>query len=168
MWLRQRDGVTCGPSVAVMAGAMLDADYGAPLQAESAQRWFHAEQGRVHRSVNVVWPRALGTTPAGMARALSAHGTRYRWRPAGRALAEVREAVGAGWPVAMLIGSTIPRHWVLLTGIAGESLSCYEPSSGRVLAVPLGDIRAARLSGLGFRRPFAFVLPVRPSGPRGQ
>ena len=50
---------------------MLDAEYGAPLQDASAQQWFDAEQGRVHRAVNVVWPRALGTTPAGMARALS-------------------------------------------------------------------------------------------------
>ena len=32
MWPRQRDGVTCGPSVAVMAGVLLDADYGAPLR----------------------------------------------------------------------------------------------------------------------------------------
>ena len=32
-WLRQRDGVTCGPSVAVMAGALLDAEYGAPMRA---------------------------------------------------------------------------------------------------------------------------------------
>ncbi|HOB50909.1 MAG TPA: hypothetical protein PKK01_16605, partial [Mycobacterium sp.] len=82
MWLRQRDGVTCGPSVAVTAGALIDADYGAPLRGETdaARRWFAAEQGRVHRAVNRVWPRALGTTPAGMARALSAHGIAYRWR----------------------------------------------------------------------------------------
>lgn len=168
MWLRQRDGVTCGPSVAVMAGALLDADYGAPLKAESAQHWFSAEQGRVHRSVNVLWPRALGTTPAGMARALSAHGTRYRWRPARRALADVSAALAAGWPVAMLVGAVIPRHWVLLTGIAGESLRCYEPSSGRTVTVPLGDLRAGRLTGVGFPRPFAFVLPARTSVPRSK
>jgi hypothetical protein len=75
-WLRQRDGVTCGPSVAVMAGALIDADYGAALEGDGAQQWFDSEQGRVHRAVNTVWPRALGTTPAGMARALSAHGMR--------------------------------------------------------------------------------------------
>lgn len=169
MWLRQRDGVTCGPSVAVMAGALLDAGYRAPLQSENAQQWFHAEQGRVHRSVNMVWPRALGTTPAGMARALSAHGTRYRWRPAGRALAEARAAVTAGWPVAMLIGSAIPRHWVLLTEPAGpEAMRCYEPSSGRLVTVAADAIAAGRLTGLGFPRAFAFVLPARPSGPRAQ
>ena len=160
MWLRQRDGVTCGPSVAVMAGALLDADYRAPLDGQRAREWFEAEQGRVHRAVNVVWPRALGTTPAGMARALSAHGRRYRWRPARGALSDVCDAVAQGWPVAMLIGSTIPRHWVLLTELHGEAARCYEPSSGKLIAVPLNDIRTSRLSGVGFSRPFAFVLPA--------
>ena len=102
MWPRQRDGVTCGPSVAVMAGVLLDADYGAPLRGARPQQWFDAEQGRVHSAVNMIWPRALGTTPAGMARALTVHsitrGVRYRWRPAvtGDALSDVCEAVAAG------------------------------------------------------------------------
>ena len=166
MWLRQRDGVTCGPSVAVMAGALLDAEYGQPLhtpETDRARQWFHAEQGRVHRVVNVVWPRALGTTPAGMARALNAHSAvRYRWRPARRRdrLGDVCAALENGLPVAMLIGSTIPRHWVLLTELRGAALRCYEPSSGRLLEVPVIDIRTAALKGIGFRRPFAFVLPA--------
>jgi len=160
--LRQRDGVTCGPSVAVLAGALLDPEYGAPLNSgpAAAERWFHSEQARVHRMVNTVWPRALGTTPAGMARALSAHGVRYRWRRAGSDLAGVRAAVAAGRPVAMLIGAAIPRHWVLLTELDGPRFRCYEPSSGRRVEVHPDDIRAARLTGLGFPRPFAFVLPV--------
>ena len=166
MWLRQRDGVTCGPSVAVMAGALIDADYGAPLRAVSGQQWFDSEQGRVHRAVNIVWPRALGTTPAGMARALNAHatdrGVRYRWRRVARrdALADVCAAVSDGWPVAMLIGSALPRHWVLLTEFDGQALRCYEPGNGRLVTVPLAAIREARLSEMGFPRPFAFVLPV--------
>ena len=160
MWLRQRDGVTCGPSVAVMALALLDAEYRAPLEGGRAQEWFNAEQGRVHRAVNTVWPRSLGTTPAGMARALSSHGTPYRWRPAGRALAEVCAAVSAGWPVAMLIGSAIPRHWVLLTEMDGPRLRCYEPSSGQLVWASVDGIRGARLRNLGFPRPFAFVLPA--------
>ena len=164
MWLRQRDGVTCGPSVAVMAGALLNDDYRRPLEGVGAQQWFHAEQGRVHRAVNTVWPRALGTTPAGMARALSAHGTRYRWRPAGRSLSDVVDACGAGWPVAMLIGAVIPRHWVLLTEIDRPTVRCYEPSSGRLVAVTLTAIQTGRLTELGFPRPFAFVLPILTAG----
>lgn len=166
MWLRQRDGVTCGPSVAVMAGALLDPDYAAPLSTADAQRWFAAEQGRVHARVNTVWPRALGTTPAGMARALSAHGVRYRWRPATGALSQVIAALGTGRPVAMLIGSAVPRHWVLITAGEASSLHCYEPSSGASVTVGTDDVLAGRLHRLGFPRAFAFVLPagVLPAG----
>ena len=163
-WPHQRDGVSCGPSVAVLAGALLDADYGAPLRSEHSQSWFDAEQGRVHRTINVVWPHALGATPAGVARALTVHsasrGVRYRWRPrCGDRLADVCDAVAAGWPVAMLIGAVLPRHWVLLTAIDGAVIRCYEPSSGELLDVPIDDIRHGRLSRLGFPRAFAFVVP---------
>jgi len=167
-WARQRDGVTCGPSVAVMAGALLDRDYGARLfswPAGAAQRWFDAEQGRVHEAVNMVWPRALGTTPAGMARAINersrSRGVRYRWRPArrGDALSDVSAALAGGLPVAMLIGATIPRHWVLFTQGDESEFRCYEPSTGRLHGVTTAAIREGRLDALGFPRAFAFVLP---------
>jgi hypothetical protein len=60
----------------------------------------------------------------------------------------------------MLIGSTIPRHWVLLTEVRDSALRCYEPSSGRLVKVDVAAIRAAAVTGLGFPRPFAFVLPT--------
>jgi hypothetical protein len=171
--LRQRDGVTCGPTVAVVAGALLDPAYRAALLepgtntvGDTGRAWFVDEQGRVHAHVNWIWPRRLGTTPMGMARALTAQcaavGIRYRWRPfRGRRdrLADVLDAVNAGRPVAMLIGEAIPRHWVLLVDAAGEVFDCFEPSSGRVLPVRAAAIRQARLTGLGYPRPFAFVLP---------
>jgi hypothetical protein len=162
--LRQRDGVTCGPTVAVVAGALLDPDYRAALLESDA----HAvdEQARVHAEVNTVWPRRLGTTPVGMVRALNAHssarGVRYRWRLfCGRrdTLSDVVSAVDSGWPVALLIGRFIPRHWVLI--VDGHQWQCYEPSSGEVRPVDEDAIRRARLSGLGYPRPFAFVLPRR-------
>jgi hypothetical protein len=162
--LRQRDGVTCGPTVAVVAGALLDPDYRAALLESDA----HAvdEQARVHAEVNRVWPRRLGTTPGGMVRALNAHtsarGVRYRWRLfRGRRdkLSDVVSAVESRWPVAMLIGRFIPRHWVLIVDTAGHQWQCYEPSSGEVRPVDVDAIRRARLSGLGYSRPFVFVLP---------
>jgi hypothetical protein len=162
--LRQRDGVTCGPTVAVVAGALLDPGYRAALLESDA----HAvdEQARVHAEVNRVWPRRLGTTPRGMARALNAHtsasGVRYRWRRfRGRrdTLSDVVSTVESGWPVAMLIGRVIPRHWVLIVDAAGPKWQCYEPSSGEVRPVDVNAIRSARLTGLGYPRPFAFVLP---------
>jgi len=160
--LRQRDGVTCGPTVAVMAGALLDPGYRAKL---ADPRWSDAEQGRVHAAANRIWPRALGTTPWGMAKIVSvhsaAHRVRYGWRlaRAGDELADVERAVRARWPVAMLIGNTIPRHWVLLVGCDGAAFDCYEPSSGEVRRVSTAAIPGAQLQVLGFPRPFAFVLP---------
>lgn len=166
MRLRQRDSVTCGPSVAIVAGALLDSAYSAQL---TAADWFAHEQGRVHRDINRIWPRALGATPAGMARALTVHstprGVRYRWRISRcrrDRLADVRAAVSAGLPVAMLVGNVIPRHWVLLVDLdsAGDAFRCYEPSSGQIRSVSVDDIRAGRLTGIGFSRPFAFTVPT--------
>jgi hypothetical protein len=157
--LRQRDGISCGPCVAVVAGALLDPAYGAVL---SDGYRFAEEQRRVHSAVNRVWPRRLGLTPAGMAHALSKH-VPYRWRLfRGRrdALDDVAAAVTAGSPVAMLIGSVIPGHWVLLIGVADDEFRCYEPSSGDMRPCRFDDIRSSELVDLGFPRPFAFVLPA--------
>jgi hypothetical protein len=163
MNLRQRDGITCGPTVAVVAGALLDASRWGQL---SDPAWFDREQARVHAELNRVWPRRLGTTPMGMVRALSAHGSaagvRYRWRLfRGRRdkLSDVARAVDAGRPVAMLIGRLIPRHWVLIVEASGLRWQCYEPSSGQVRSVDVDALRESRLSGFGYPRPFAFVLP---------
>ncbi len=163
MNLRQRDGITCGPTVAVVAGALLDASRWGAL---SDPAWFDREQARVHAELNRVWPRRLGTTPMGMVRALSAHGSatgmRYRWRLfRGRRdkLSDVARAVAAGRPVAMLIGQFIPRHWVLIVEADGRTWQCYEPSSGEVRSVAVAALRRSRLSGLGYPRPFVFVLP---------
>jgi hypothetical protein len=162
--LRQRDGITCGPTVAVVAGAMLDPAYRAVLEATPA---FEAEQGRVHRLVNRFWPRRLGTTPAAVARAISLHSpVRYRWRmfrgllPGRRDdLADVVRMVRAGLPVAMLVGRFVPRHWVLLVAAGDDGMRCYEPGSGQVGVVPPAALRRGGLTGVGFPTPFAFVLP---------
>ncbi|WP_236147315.1 hypothetical protein [Mycolicibacterium sp. CH28] len=149
-----------------MAGALIDPGYGSPLKSGRPQQWFDAEQARVHRAVNVVWPRALGTTPAGMARALTEHSAarriRYRWRRVRRrdSLTDVCAAVAAGWPVPMLIGSVVPRHWVLLTELHAATLRCYEPSAGAVLDVAVDAVRNRLPARLGFPRAFAFVIPI--------
>ena len=172
--LRQRDTTTCGPSVAVVGGALLDPTYrAARSERESGQVWFDDEQLRVHAEVNRVWPRMLGTTPIGIASALSTRtevrGVRYRWRMfCGRRdrLTDVLREVKAGWPVAMLVGRFMPRHWVLIVGADQETLQCYEPSSGEVRAAGVDAVRRSRLSGLGYPRPFAFVLPSRKAATR--
>lgn len=158
---RQRDGTTCGPSVAVVAGALLDpADRSALTQDRFAE-----EQVRVHAQVNRWWPRALGTTPMGMARVItlrSGGAVRYRWRLfRGRRdrLTDVSAAVHSGRPVALLVGRFIPRHWVLVVGVSAGKLSCYEPSSGLVRPVALHAVRRAQMTGVGYPRLFAVVLP---------
>lgn len=165
--LRQRDGVTCGPSVALMAGALLDPRRHAALaEPDSGAALFAAEQVRVHADINRIWPRRLGSTPWGMARALTQQGATagicYRWRLfRGRRdnLADVVAAAGAGRPVAMLIGAPIPRHWVLIVDADADALTCYEPSSGELRSVDVAAVRGSRLTGLGYPRPLAFVLP---------
>jgi hypothetical protein len=165
--LRQRDGVTCGPTVAVVAGVLMDPAYRAILLGPGGREWFSDEQHRLHDAINRVWPRRLGTTPAGMARALTAHseGMTYGWRPflgPRDDLADVLAALDADWPVAMLVGGRgIPRHWVLIVAADDDVLQCYEPSSGTVVPVDIAAVRGSRLTGLGFPRPFAFVLPPR-------
>ena len=87
---------------------------------------------------------------------------RYRWRlwrGQRDRLADVLDAVGSAWPVPMLIGRVIPRHWVLIIDASADLLQCYEPSSGEVFTVAVHAVRRARLRGLGYPRPFAFVLP---------
>lgn len=167
--LRQRDRISCGPSVAVLAAALLAPGYGTPLGGAGASSWFDAEQGRVHRAANRVWPRRLGMTPRGMASAINGHGpVRYRWRLCRGLLRrtdpldDVLAAVRAGFPVAMLVGRFIPRHWVLFVGVrdGGGRLRCYEPTSGRTRTVDIAAVRRAELTGVGFPRPFAFVLPA--------
>ena len=163
--LRQRDGVTCGPTVAVVAGVLMDPAYRAPLLGAGGPQWFSDEQRRIHTQINRVWPRRLGTTPAGMAQALTRHsiGVAYRWRSFRGArddLTDVLAALETGRPVAMLVGGHgIPRHWVLIVAAADNVLQCYEPSSGTVVPVDVAAVRGACLAGLGFPRPFAFVLP---------
>ena len=106
-----------------------------------------------------------GAGPAGVAAALSRHAAlRYRWRPArrrGDRLFDVREAVLLGWPVPMLIGDRIPRHWVLLVNWSNRGFDCYEPSSGMIGHIPAANIRRAEIANMGFRRAFALVLPTR-------
>ena len=127
----------------------------------------------MHAEVNRLWPRMLGTTPMGIAKALTTRtevrGVRYRWRLfRGRRdrLTDVVSDVRAGWPVAMLVGRFIPRHWVLVVGIKAETLQCYEPSSGEVRPADLDAVRRSRLTGLGYPRPFAFVLASRKAATR--
>jgi hypothetical protein len=163
--IRQTDGFTCGPTSALVACALLDPAYAAALDTTAAG--LATEQHRIHRAANRIWPRKLGTTPWGVAAAISRHsarlGARYGWRRfRGRRddLADVGAAVVTGWPVALLIGSAVPRHWVLLVERTESGFRAYNPASGRVDPVTLDELRRHTLR-LGFPRAYAVVLPTR-------
>jgi len=170
--LSQCDQRTCGPSVVVVARMIADPAFGHRL-AVAPTAAFGAAQLRVHRAANVVWPRAAGTTPWGVAATLNVHsgafGARYSWRPVDPASpATIRAALGAatraaelGWPVPLLIGRWEPRHWVLVVGSGADTVLCYEPGRGRVVEAGVAEIVAGRANPLGYPNLQAVVLPTR-------
>ena len=180
--LDQVDGTTCGSAVLIAVAAWADpaelerleggpgdgrALFGAGFGAR-----FDARQQQVHRQTNRFWPRALGTTPWGAVRWLHDHvpaAGRHRVRlvddTSADDLAKVLSAVGAvlatGRPVPLLVGSSIPRHWVLALGADDLAWRVYEPTAGQVRAVEPDAIRERRLAPvLGFDRLHAVLLPA--------
>ncbi|GAA5118590.1 hypothetical protein [Pseudonocardia adelaidensis] len=191
--LDQVDGTTCGSAVLVALAAWADPAETARLDgAEPATAAtgsgaavgaragvaigfgarYDARQREVHRQSTRFWPRALGTTPWGMARWLR------RYAPAAGpyhvrlvddrsaadlddALAQVRAALAAGRPVPLLVGALVPRHYVLALGVQGDGRwRVYEPASGEVRALDVRLVRERRLAPvLGFDRLQAVLLP---------
>jgi len=165
--LVQPDQRTCGPSVLVVARMLNDPEYADQVLTAGS---FRDEVLRLHRHANVLWPRALGTTPWAAAR-LMGHGCgvpglRYRAHPiAGRrdmAYVAAGHAVRAGHPVPIYLGSRwLPRHVVLAVSHDQDGLHIYDPASGRVLPLPAGAFISASLAIAGWRRPWFVVLPSR-------
>jgi hypothetical protein len=169
--VRQIDGTTCGPASILVARMLTDAHYARALtdgDPAAAETRLAAEQRRIHRAANRLWPRALGTPPWGVAREL---GPPYRWRivddtDAGsvdRALRAAVDAVADGYPVPVLIGNAVPRHYVLLVGRDDSDLLFYQPGDGTVVGVPEQQFRDGEMGVLGFRHVQAVVIP-RPAG----
>ncbi|GAA1217910.1 hypothetical protein [Pseudonocardia alaniniphila] len=141
---------------------------------------YDERQRQVHRETNRFWPRALGTTPWAMVRWLRRNvpgAGPYRVRlvddtsavDLASALDEASAALAAGRPVPMLVGSVVPRHYVMALGVQGpDSWRVYEPSLGRVRALDLRLVRQRRLAPvLGFHRLHALLLPPAGTGARG-
>jgi hypothetical protein len=134
---------------------------------------YDARQNEVHRQSTRFWPRALGTTPWGMVRWLRRYvpgAGPYRVRlvddmsaaDVDDALAQVGATLVVGRPVPLLVGSLVPRHYVLALGMLdGGRWRVYEPTSGHVRALDLRLVRERRLAPvLGFDRLHALLLPV--------
>ena len=178
--LDQVDGTTCGSAVLVALAAWADPAELARLEAPPAGQpltgggfgaRYDARQKQVHRETNRFWPQALGTTPWGAARWLRDHvpaaGT-YRVRlvddtsaaDVAAMIEVVRAALSAGRPVPLVVGSFVPRHYVLALRADGDAWHVYEPTSGQVRLLDLAALRERRLAPvLGFDRLHAVLLP---------
>jgi hypothetical protein len=134
---------------------------------------YDARQKEVHRQATRFWPQALGTTPWGMVGWLRRHvpaAGPYRVRlvddvsatDVDDALAQAGAALAGGRPVPLLVGSLVPRHYVLALGVDGDGRwRVYEPTSGQVRVLDLRLVRERRLASvLGFDRLHAVLLPA--------
>ena len=161
---RQVDERSCGPAVLAMLRLAGD-----PRRALEVSRWpegaapaFAAQQRALHRETAhgvrglPVWPAVLGTPPWGAARVARYGRVRYTHRVVGGrtapgVLAAALAAAAAGVPVPLYTGgdlargaaTAVPRHVVLLTAVRGGLATLYEPSSGRLHAVPRAELEAA-------------------------
>jgi hypothetical protein len=186
--LDQVDGTACGSAVLVALAAWADPaethrlDGEQPVAGGAGSRAgvvtgfgarFDARQRQVHRESTRFWPQALGTTPWGMASWLRRHAPGagpYRVRlvddgsgdDVADALAAAGVALAAGRPVPLLVGSLVPRHYVLALGVLGDGRwRVYEPTSGQVRALDLRLVRERRLAPvLGFDRLQGLLLPA--------
>lgn len=167
----QVDGTTCGAAVLVVLRVALDGGYRAAVIGPRLEPGrFGAEQLLVHRQSTRWWPRALGTSPWGVAgwlRHTAVVSLRVRLVDAAddtdlaAVVAEVDAALAAGWAVPLLVGSLVPRHWCLaLPGPPTGGWLAYEPSSGSVRRVPAAMVAERRLKPvLGFDDLQAVLLP---------
>ncbi|MFD6178466.1 MULTISPECIES: hypothetical protein [unclassified Isoptericola] len=161
---RQVDERSCGPAVLAMLRLAGD-----PRRALELSRWpegtaaaFASQQRALHRETThgvrglPVWPQALGTPPWGAARVARYGRVRYTHRVVGGrtapgVLASAVAAAAAGVPVPLYTGgdlargaaTAVPRHVVLLTAVRGGLATLYEPSAGRLHAVPRAELEAA-------------------------
>jgi hypothetical protein len=187
--LDQVDQTTCGSAVLVALAAWAEpgelarldglgvagAAAGAAGGAAGFGARYDARQREVHAQTNRLWPRALGTTPWAMVGWLRRHVAAaglYRVRlvddcaPAdvGELREAVEQALGAGRPVPLLVGSFVPRHYVLVLGrLDGPDggWRVYEPTSGSIRRLDPALVEQRRLAPvLGFDRLHAALLPT--------
>jgi hypothetical protein len=134
---------------------------------------YDARQKQVHRQSTRFWPQALGTSPWGMVGWLRRHvpgAGLYHVRlvddmsaaDVDAALAAAGAAITAGRPVPLLVGSLVPRHYVMALGVLDDGRwRVYEPTSGQIRALDLKLVRERRLASmLGFDRLHAVLLPA--------
>jgi hypothetical protein len=179
--IRQYDDTTCGSAAVLAARTYLDPLYALYLTtggrpgtaAESDERFLRRlrdEQQRIHDETDVLWPQAAGTPPWGLSERLNrdpaALGSRYRWQPAlpvaGADRAVLRQALTAanrGYPVPVLIGDVVPRHYVLLLRHDDAGAWFYEPTTAEMVVVRRRDLERRDFGRLGYPHLAGVILP---------
>ena len=178
--VKQYDGTTCGSTAIVLAHLLTDPLFALQLTGENpgddtGERFLarlKAEERRVHGATNLVWPMLLGTPPWGIRDQMNLPGVgvggRYEWtmvpdwapRAADAVLRQALVAVGRGYPVPVLIGDLIPRHYVLLVAVTTGGALFFEPGSGAILRIPPDDLIRRDFHALGFGTLKGAVLPI--------
>lgn len=170
MILRQPDRRSCGAASLVMARRLVRPRYAGLV---TDQATFAHEASTLHRRLTslsdtaggwqVPWLRAVGTPPWAVARELRLlTGVPYAVRPVRlrRRVWRHLEAVTPERPAAVFVGDRfLPRHVVLVTGVAGTGATTYEPASGRTPTVSRDRWESGDLALAGWDRPWLVVSP---------
>jgi hypothetical protein len=166
--LTQPDQRSCGPSSLVAAHILLDADY--------RPSSFSTDVLALHRSLaspsfadqaQLPWPRALGTPPWAVARAMqSFSGVPYRsdivrFGSRSSAFSSVVSAITAGRPCPLYVGDTwLPRHIVLAVGPSADGIQVYNPGHGTIDELTRSSFLSGELTIFGsWKRLWFAVLP---------
>ncbi len=167
--LAQPDQRSCGPSSLVAAHILLDPTYRPDT--------FSTEVLALHRRLTgpsfggraqLPWPRALGTPPWAVARAMTSFSDLpYRTRVVrlgGRSSAfdALHVAVTEGHPCPLYVGSTwVPRHVVLAVAPTDSGVQVYNPARGRVVELLRTAFEGGKLTTFGrWTKPWFAVLPL--------
>jgi hypothetical protein len=184
--ISQYDGTTCGSTIIVAARALLDPIYALYLTtggrpgtaAETAARFqqrLEVQEQRVHNESDLLWPQRAGTPPWGISRLLNRDpaglGAHYRWVAVvsgvpvlgDSVIRQALTAVDRGYPVPILLGDLIPRHYVLLLRHDAGGATFYEPTAGEVIEVSARDLARRDFSALSYAHLHGAILPSGPS-----
>jgi hypothetical protein len=173
-WIR--DGIPRMAPAGGHAASDTDGDTDGGTQAERFAAYEQVVAGRTNSlagpggTLQLPWPRALGTPPWGARRELelltpdpaARYETRWtRWSGGGhraRAYRVLRDRVRRGRPALLFIGSAwLPRHVVLVLSGTASTVEVYEPASGRVLPVAEKAFVDARLGLAGWNVPWVVI-----------
>ncbi len=169
--LSQPDQRTCGPTSLLAARMLLDPAYAATMNPHA----FATEAVALHRRVTsasgsrLPWPRALGTPPWAVARAMTEFAgipystTLVLFHDRARLVARMQAATGAGQPVPFYVGDRwLPRHVVLAVAALPDGVTVYNPAHGTLDPMAASDFEASKLTTFGrWTKPWFVVLPDR-------